>query len=85
MDAVSCADGSYQVPSPGDCSGCPYCGRFSIFDENLMLRHMSEEEQKVLAEFQGGFLKATAEVAMETYRQAMGHWPEETEDGEVVL
>lgn len=99
LDAASCADGTYQVPSPGDYSGCPYCGCFSIFDENLMLRLMTEEEQRALAQSQGGFLKATAEVAIETYQQAVGEramrhalfkaltgqWPEEMEDGEVVL
>ena len=47
MDAhtVVSTDNKYQ-PSPGDVSICFYCGAINLYDEELNIKIMTEEEQR---------------------------------------
>jgi hypothetical protein len=39
--------GNPQIkPKPGDLSICIYCGHFSVFNDELQLRPMTEDEKK---------------------------------------
>jgi hypothetical protein len=42
--------GADATPSPGDYSGCIYCGSVLCFDENLELRNLTEEEKAFFKE-----------------------------------
>jgi len=38
--------GGDAFPTPGKVSICSFCGQLSVFDDNLNLRAMTEEEEK---------------------------------------
>jgi hypothetical protein len=94
VDACTDVNGSFGVPSPGDYSACPYCKTVAMFDEDLKLRPLTDEELKEFKRLNGGMLGAMSEVAMETYRAALaanalkqalhflktGKWPDEEEE-----
>jgi hypothetical protein len=42
--------GNDDVPDPGSVSICVYCGKMTVFDENLMLREPTEAERKEILE-----------------------------------
>lgn len=44
------ASGGSRAPEGGDISVCIYCGEFTIFNEDLTKRPLTEEEMKMLRE-----------------------------------
>jgi hypothetical protein len=48
LDGATCV-GRDAAPDPGDITICIYCGHIMVFDDNLKLRELSDEEVREVA------------------------------------
>jgi hypothetical protein len=53
LNRAEAASGSQEAPTPGDVSFCIVCGSWSVFGDDLSLRHPnSDEKEKISNDFE---------------------------------
>lgn len=65
LDAATSVEKEEAVPDPGDLSICLYCATVSVFDDNLKLKQMTNEEFAELPEEVKTSVRKTRDMLLE--------------------
>lgn len=65
LDAATHVEKEEAVPGPGDISICLYCATVSVFDDNLKLKQMTNEEFAGLPEEVKTNVRKTRDMLLE--------------------